>query len=384
MDPALLRLDLDDMLSELLDRVRHILEADTAVVLLLDEDAGQLVARAARGLEEELYQDVRVPIREGFAGRIAAERRPILLERIDATTVANPILWEKGLQTLLGVPLLSGESVLGVLHVGRLSGRPFAPEDAKLLEFVAERMAGATQARVLAAERAAARMLERNLMPGGLPRVAGFEFATRYVTAVGGRGAGGDWYDAFRLPSGEIWITLGDVAGHGLRSAVIMGRLRATLRAYAFSGAPPHETLRLTDRALQYFEPEVMATAVCVCAFPDEDDIWIASAGHPPPVLALPGEPPQPIAIDSGPPLGVVHNVPHTVTVVPFPPGTSLALYTDGLVERRGESIDQGIDRLSRALTSDPPEIVCRKVMLRLIGDTIPDDDVALMVVQRT
>jgi serine phosphatase RsbU (regulator of sigma subunit) len=72
------------------------------------------------------------------------------------------------------------------------------------------------------------------------------------------------------------------------------------------------------------------------------------------------------------------------VTVVPFPPGSSLALYTDGLVERRGESIDMGIDRLARALTTDPPEIVCRKVMLRLIGDTHPDDDVALMVVHRS
>jgi hypothetical protein len=88
-EPELLRLDLDDLLVELLDRVRHILDADTAALLLLDEGAGQLVARAARGIEEELYQDVRIPLRQGFAGRIAAERCPVLLDRIDQTTVAN-------------------------------------------------------------------------------------------------------------------------------------------------------------------------------------------------------------------------------------------------------------------------------------------------------
>jgi hypothetical protein len=384
MDPALLRLDLDDMLSELLDRVRHCIDADTAVLLLYDEEAGQLVARAARGLEEELYQDVRVPIREGFAGRIAAERRPVLLDRIDATTVANPILWEKGLRALLGVPLLSGDAVLGVLHVGRLNDRLFSKDDAELLELVAERIAGVTQARLLAAERAAARVLERNLMPGGPPPVSGFEFATRYVTASDGRGAGGDWYDAFSLPSGEVWITLGDVAGHGLRAAVVMGRLRATLRAYAFAGSPPHEALRLTDRTLQYFEPDVMATAVCVTAFPDVEDIWIASAGHPPPLMAMPGEETRALDVANGPPLGAVDNFPRSVAVVPFPAGASLALYTDGLIERRGESLDTGIDKMSRVMTTEAPELICRKVMLRLVGDRLPDDDVALMVVRRT
>jgi serine phosphatase RsbU (regulator of sigma subunit) len=220
-------------------------------------------------------------------------------------------------------------------------------------------------------------------MPGGLPRVPGFEFATRYVTAVDGRGAGGDWYDAFRLPSGEVWISVGDVAGHGLRPAVAMGRLRATIRAYAFAGAPPHEALRLTDRTLQYFEPDIMATAVCVSAFPDEEDMWICSAGHPPPVVTLAGEEARPLEVANGPPLGAVPNVPRAVTVVPFPQGASLALYTDGLIERRGESLDLGIDRLSRALSADTPEVICRNVMLRLIGDTLPEDDVALLVVRR-
>jgi len=383
-DPELLRLDLDDLLVELLDRVRHIIDADTAALLLLDEGAGQLVARAARGIEEELYQDVRIPLRQGFAGRIAAERRPVLLDRIDRTTVANPILWEKGIRSLLGVPLLSGGAVLGVLHVGRLRDQAFNSDDTELMEMVAERITGALQARLLAAERAAASVLERTLVPGALRPIPGFEVATRYVTATHGRGAGGDWYDAFRLPSGELWLTAGDVAGHGLAAAAVMARLRATMRAYAFDGAPPHEALRLTDRAIQYFEPDVMATAVCVSILPASEQMWVSSAGHPPPVVAIPGGPPRLLTIESGPPLGAVANLPRAATVVRFPADATLVLYTDGLVERRGEALDSGLDRLCEALTFEHPEVVCRTVMFRLIGDKVPDDDVALMVVRRT
>jgi signal transduction protein with GAF and PtsI domain len=104
------------LLVELLDRVRDALSADTAAILLLDEGSPELVARAARGNEEEVYRGVRVPFQTGFAGRIAAERRPVALDRVDDTTVANPILCEKGIQSVLGVPLLTAGKVIGVLH----------------------------------------------------------------------------------------------------------------------------------------------------------------------------------------------------------------------------------------------------------------------------
>ncbi len=236
-DIALTRLDVDALLVELLDRVREVLRADTAAILLLDSAAQELVARAARGIEEEVYQDVRVPMRTGFAGRIAAERRPVLLDRVDQTTVANPILWEKGIRAMLGVPLLVGDNLIGVLHVGRLNSNPFNAEDAQLLELVAERVAFATQTSLLEIERAAARLLERSLLPRSLPSCPGLEMAARYATADG-RDVGGDWYDVFVLPSGDLWVIAGDVAGHGLSAAVIMGRLRSTMRSYAFLGDP--------------------------------------------------------------------------------------------------------------------------------------------------
>ena len=288
-DTTLARLDVEDLLFELLDRVRSVLDADTAAVLLRDGGSDELVARAARGLEEEVRQGVRVPIGTGFAGSIAKRKCPVVLDRVDSTTVANPILWEKGISKMLGVPLLSGEDVIGVLHVGRLDDRPFTGHDAELLQVVAERVAGATQTRQLAVESAAARLLERGLQPSRLPRLPGVQLAARYVPTES-RLIGGDWYDAFTLPSGQLWLVVGDVAGHGLTAAVVMGRVKSALRAYALECDTPQQALERTDRKVQHFEVGTMITVVCAVSSPPYDHIDISSAGHLPPVLAVPGQ----------------------------------------------------------------------------------------------
>jgi signal transduction histidine kinase len=140
-DAALQHLVLDELLDELLVRVRDMLEADTCAILLLDERHNELVARAARGIEEEVEQGVRIPVGGGFAGRIAAERRPIMLAKVDHTNVLNPILREKGIKSLLGAPLLARGRVLGVIHVGSLTPRVFSNDDVELLQLAAERAA---------------------------------------------------------------------------------------------------------------------------------------------------------------------------------------------------------------------------------------------------
>jgi phosphoserine phosphatase RsbU/P len=252
-DSAVTTLKIEEFLTELLKRVRDVVEADTATVLLLDEESNELVATAACGLEEEVRVGVRVPVGRGFAGRVAAERQVVTLAKVDATTVTNPILWEKGIQVMLGVPLLADDKVIGVLHVGRLDNRPFTNSDTELLAIVAERLAGATQNRLLVAERAAATLQQRSLLPTRLPKCAGIEFAARYLTPED-RTVGGDWYDLFTLPSGELCVVTGDVAGHGLNAAVIMGRVRSALRAYALMADSPEGILELTDRKVLHFE----------------------------------------------------------------------------------------------------------------------------------
>ena len=228
------------MLVKLLDRVRAALLTDTAAVLLREPGSDHLVARAACGLEEEVRQGVRIALGHGFAGTIAARRQPVRLARVDATTVANPILWETGIQVMLGVPLLSGADVIGVLHVGRLRAEPFTDDDVEVLQVAAERVASAIVTMRLALNTAAAGLLERGLQPTRLPALDGVQLAARYVPAEG-RAVGGDWYDAFTLPSGELWLVTGDVAGHGLDAAVVMGRVRSAFRSYALLGEAPSE-----------------------------------------------------------------------------------------------------------------------------------------------
>ena len=161
-DAALSHLELNDLLGELLTRIRDVLDADTAAVLLRDDLRNELVARAAVGLEEEVEQGQRIPIGGGFAGRIAAERRPIVLDDVDHADVLNPILHEKSIKSLAGVPLVFGNEVLGVLHVGTRRPREFTEDDVEFLQVVADRVAVAIEhARLFEAERRGRTRLEQ-------------------------------------------------------------------------------------------------------------------------------------------------------------------------------------------------------------------------------
>lgn len=382
MDTALNQLDVDDLLVALLERVLNVLSGDTAAVLLLDEDSGQLVARAARGIEEEVRQGVRVPVGAGFAGRIAAERRPVILDRVDSTTVANPLLWEKGIKVIMGVPLVAGGQLLGVIHVGRLTERQFVAQEVELLEMVAGRIAVAVQTSMLRAEQTAAKILQRSLLPSALPQPPHLRLASRYLPAQRG-GIGGDWYDAFLLPSGDFWVMTGDVGGHGLRPAVVMGRLRSCLRAYAFEGWPPEKVLHLADQKLQHFEKGATATAVCAVFSPPFDHFHLALAGHPPPVLAAPGGPARLLDVKPGPLLGATTKAGPGGTRIEMPPDGVLLLYTDGLIERRDKSLDVELEHLRSVVTPEDPEAVCRRVTGALIGDWSPQDDIAMVAIQR-
>lgn len=375
--------DLDELLPLLLDQVLDLLHCDTAAVLLFDAKSNQLIARAARGLEEEVRQGVRIPFGVGFAGRIASERRPLTLDQVDCSTVANPILWEKGIRSMVGVPLLSGKTLIGVLHVGSFGTAAFDENDVMLLEVVADKVAEAVEAAVLSSARRAAAVLQRSLLPSALPQHSHIEFASRYAPAERGD-VGGDWYDAFELPSGEVWVMTGDVTGHGLNPAIIMGRLRSAMRAYALLGMSPEDVLRGANRKLLYFEPGAMATVICGVLVPPFDEIRMCSAGHPPPVMVHPGNEPQILDPVPTPPLGVVAELEPQSSRWRLTAGSMLVLYTDGLVERRGEAVTDGIERLRTAVYDDTPDRLCRRIMDSMIGSYVPADDVALLALRVT
>jgi sigma-B regulation protein RsbU (phosphoserine phosphatase) len=380
-DVSLTKLDVDDLLVELLDRVRAVLEADTAAVLLRQHGSDDLIARAACGLEEEVRQGVRVPIGTGFAGTIAARREPVVLDRVDETTVANPILWERRIHHMVGVPLIVGDELLGVLHVGRIADRSFEPHDVELLQVAGERISAAVQTRRMAIESAAGAVLERELLPTRLPNLPTLEFAARYAPAED-RSIGGDWYDAFVLPSGALWIVIGDVAGHGLHSAVVVSRVKSALRSYALLDEPVSRVMERTNRKLLHFEVDTMVTLLCAVAEPPYDRFVISAAGHPPPILATTTGA-EFVPITPGPPLGAVDGAQYPAITLAMPDGGTLICYTDGLIERRGESIETGLARLLATVVSGAPERVCRHVMMRMVGDNPTTDDVALLVVRR-
>ncbi|HWG00999.1 MAG TPA: GAF domain-containing SpoIIE family protein phosphatase [Trebonia sp.] len=393
-DAALSRLDERSLLETLLERVKKVLQADTAAVLLLDPSARQLVATAASGIEEEVVQGVRVPLGTGFAGRVAASREPVILTRVDHTTVRNPLLVDRGIKSLLGVPLFVGGKVIGVLHVGSLTGRPFDQQDAELLQLAADRAALAVHSMTAQADALAAAALHRSLMPTELPAIPGVDLAARYVTGSGN--VGGDWYDVFVLPDGKLGVVVGDVAGSGLAAAVIMGRMRSALRAYVLETRDPAAALRKLDRKIQYFEPDAMATVLYGVYTPGTGEFVMSSAGHLPPVLAAPGAAAEPMSVRPDPPIGTADDPARHTTASVMPPGALLLFFTDGLVERRDQPIDRGIGLVAAALDDmlavaadrdgrDVPlgEDACAAVMRSLVGNAAPRDDIAILALHR-
>jgi sigma-B regulation protein RsbU (phosphoserine phosphatase) len=391
-DAALSRLDEHALLNAVVERVKEVLRADTAAVLLLDRSARQLIATAASGIEEEVRQGVRIPLGTGFAGRVAASREPVILNRVDHTTVRNPLLVDHGIRSLLGVPLLAAGKVIGVLHVGSLTGRSFEQQDVDLLQLAADRAALAVQSLMSQDDALAAVALQRSLLPTALPAVPGLGLAARYVTGSGA--VGGDWYDVFVLPDCKLGVVVGDVAGSGVEAAVIMGRMRSALRAYVLETPDPATALRMMDRKIQYFEPNAMATVLYGLFTPETGDFTVSSAGHLPPVLAAPGGQAALLPLRPDPPIGTADDPQRRSATVFIPPGALLCCFTDGLVERRGQVLDQGIDTLAATLgkliavgpgasTVAIAEDACAEIMRALVGGTPAQDDIAVLVLSR-
>jgi serine phosphatase RsbU (regulator of sigma subunit) len=208
----------------------------------------------------------------------------------------------------------------------------------------------------------------------------GVEIAARYVAGDGP--VGGDWYDVFPLPWGELGVVVGDVAGSGLGAAVVMGRMRSALRSYALEFPDTAVVLHKLDQKMQYFEGDVMATVSYAVLDPVSGQLRISSAGHFPPVIAAPGQRGAlaEIAVDA--PIGVADVPRRQVTTLALVPGAVLCFFTDGLVERRNKPLDACITHLCETVSPGPSESVCISVMRALIRNEHPGDDIALLVLR--
>jgi GAF domain-containing protein/anti-sigma regulatory factor (Ser/Thr protein kinase) len=387
-EAALAHLSFDDeFLEELLERVRAILNTDTAVILLLDPDTDELVARGARGLEESVQRGVRVPVGRGFAGRIAAEGRPVVLDSLEGVEIVNPLLREKGIQSLLGVPLLVEGRVLGVLHVGTVEPRKFTRENSTLLELAADRIAIAIHhARVYEREHRVAETLQRSLLPSRLPQVPGLAAAARYLPGSDESAVGGDWYDVLELGGGRVGLVMGDVVASGVSAASVMGHLRNALRAYALDGHPPALVLERLVRVVRELEGREMATLFYGVLDPAGGTLVYSNAGHPPPLVIDAEGRTRFLEDGRSVPLGALAEALYEQAEERIEPGSTILLYTDGLVERRDMWIAEGLERLEEA-AAEPAQAsgdeLCDRLLSELLDGNVAHDDVALLAVHR-
>ncbi|MEV8532466.1 SpoIIE family protein phosphatase [Streptomyces sp. NPDC051211] len=282
------------------------------------------------------------------------------------------------------IPLVARGRSLGAVVVTRLLSRePFDEQDCLLIdELVARAALNIDNARMYTGQREAARTLQRSLSNNALPEVPGLELTGRYLPASD-HDVGGDWYDAISLPGGRTGLVIGDVMGHGIHAAAVMGQLRTAVRTLARHDVPPVHMLRSLDDIVAELGEDEMATCVYAVHDPATGGCEIARAGHPPPAVVTPD---GTVSFLDGPPGTPLGTGAHSFRSehVPLPAGSLLALYTDGLIESRHRDLDQGMRQLARALVllDRPLDTICDGVLTDLPPNPA-QDDVALLLARR-
>ncbi|HKP89512.1 MAG TPA: SpoIIE family protein phosphatase, partial [Thermoleophilaceae bacterium] len=288
-----------------------------------------------------------------------------------------------GAPTAVIAPMRARGRTLGALAlVATDPGRPFEAADLGVVEDLADRCALAVDnARLYRHEHQVAESLQRSLLPDRLPALAGLEFAARYLPGGPGVEVGGDWYDVIRSPDGELILVIGDVAGRGVRAASTMGQLRTAARAYALEGHSPAAILAGVNRVAHAAELRDMATALCLAYNPATGRLRTANAGHMAPIVISERGEVRSLDGATALPLNVDASVRFVEADAVVDPGSTVLLYTDGLIERRGETLSDSVRELERALEAAPQgaEALCGFIAERARADDGPPDDVALL-----
>lgn len=394
-------------LSDVLDRLARLcvpLLADWVFISLVD-DTGTVRETASRhrdGLEEELrvlatqhapHLPEGSPTRRSLAGSrsVLVQRAGADLDGLFTSEAARQAAERLGTGSLLAVPMVARRRTRGAILLARAdTERPFDQEDVDLAEDLVRRAAlTMDNVRLYQQEHTVADTLQRSLLPE-LPVIPGVESAAHYVSASTAADVGGDFYDLLHLPDGSIGVVIGDVVGHDIAAAAAMGHLRGLIRACAWEASDPDPgvVLARVDRLVQGLGVASMATMVYARAVPPAEDgapwrLHLASAGHPPPLLRTADGDVRLLDGVTGLLIGVDGSLPRRTTSIDLPRDTTLLAYTDGLIERPGTDLDEGIaelvDRLAAAPVEAGPRALCDAAVA---GSLDGRDDVALIAVR--
>ncbi|MFJ7628609.1 SpoIIE family protein phosphatase [Streptomyces sp. NPDC097595] len=296
----------------------------------------------------------------------------------------RPASLQEGLAAWAFLPLFASGRPVGTLVFGYDRTRPFEPEERALLTSIAGLIAQALdRARLYDTKEQLAHSLQAHLLPHTLPRIGGLDVAARYLPATRGMGIGGDFYDVIPLDSTTAAAAIGDVQGHNVTAAALMGQVRTAVHASA--GAPPAEVLARTNRLLADLDADLFTSCLYVHLDLAGHRALLATAGHPPPLLRHPGGETEVLRLPPGLLLGVDRDARYPTTEIPLPPGAALALYTDGLVEVPGIDIDRSTAALAEQFglnTGRPMEAVADS-LVRYAKDATPgSDDIALLLIE--
>ncbi|OKI52139.1 SpoIIE family protein phosphatase [Streptomyces sp. MJM1172] len=321
--------------------------------------------------------------------QVLADRQPYLIGRLDEESVAPAArhspkparLLTAGVHSFMMTPLVARDVVLGMATYYRTRPiGPFGSDDVTLAAELAARAAiSIDNARLYHHEHETAVILQRSMLPQHITPPRGIEVAHRYLPASDVNEIGGDWYDVLALPDGKAALLIGDVMGHGIPAAAVMGRLSATVRALARLDLSPTALLLQLEAALADLAEPMLATFLYVVCDPASGRCTLTRAGHPPPAAVLPDGTVRLLTTPPGAPLGV-GGIAFTTSEVTLPAGSILILYTDGLIEARGRDIDERLGELTRLLTEPQGslDLLCDSLISHLVPASA-DDDIALL-----
>jgi serine/threonine-protein kinase RsbW len=292
--------------------------------------------------------------------------------------------------SMIVMPAYIGQRPAGAVVLGRDDGRPrFTEADVPVIEELGRRLAiGMANVEAFAREHTVAETLQHALLPDAPPAIVGLDLAVRYLPATDGVHVGGDWYDVFPLGRDRVAVAIGDVVGHSIGSASIMGQIRSLLRAYALEHPAPADVLGRTNAAVCELLPDVVATVFYGVLDLSTGDLTYASAGHPPALLDSGEGQVEYLDGTSGAMLGVGAGVGagagYTASHRRLAPGVRLLLYTDGLIEDRRRDIAEGFGALARAVRRYPAqtaEQTCQCVQAAMLGSGMRADDVCILAI---